>query len=49
MWIYIVIGYCVVGFILGIKHLSSGMVGAKGPMVTLLAHVLIWPLLKIMK
>jgi hypothetical protein len=44
MWIYLFIGYCVIGFIVGIKHLSSGKVGAKGPLITLAASILLWPL-----
>lgn len=44
MLIYLFIGYCVIGFIVRIKHLSSGGVGAKGPFVTLVAAILLWPL-----
>ena len=44
MWIYLIIGYCVIGLIIGIKHLSSGKVGAAGPLVTFIASIFLWPL-----
>jgi len=44
MLIYFFIGYCVIGFIVGIKHLSGGKVGAIGPLVTLMAAILLWPI-----
>ena len=44
MLIYFFIGYCVIGFIVGIKHLSGGRVGAKGPFVTLVSAIVLWPL-----
>jgi hypothetical protein len=44
MLLYIFISYCVIGFIVGINHLSSGKVGAKGPLITLAASVLLWPI-----
>jgi len=45
MWIYLLIGYFVIGFFMGMNHLSSGRVGAKGPLATLVAHVVAWPLI----
>ncbi len=44
MWLYLLIGYCAIGFIVGINHLSSGKVGAKGPLATLVASILLWPI-----
>ncbi len=44
MWLYLSIGYCVIGFIIGINHLSNGKVGAGGPLVTIAASILLWPL-----
>jgi len=44
MWLYLFIGYCVIGFIVGINHLSSGKVGAKGQLATLAASILLWPI-----
>ena len=44
MWIYLLIGYCVIGFVVGINHLYSGKVGAKGPLITLAASIFLWPL-----
>jgi hypothetical protein len=44
MWLYLSIGYCVIGFIIGINHLSNGKVGAGGQLVTIAASILLWPL-----
>jgi hypothetical protein len=43
MWIYLLIIYCVIGLVVGIKHLSSGKVGAGGPLITIAAAILLWP------
>ena len=45
MWLYLLIGYFVLGFVIGINHLSSGKVGAKGPLLTIVTFVFLWPLL----
>jgi len=45
MWEYLLIGYFVIGFFMGVSHLSSGRVGFYGPLPTLLAHVVAWPLI----
>lgn len=49
MWLYLLIGYCLLGLFIGINHLSSGKVGAKGPLVTITAFIFLWPLLIIAK
>lgn len=49
MWIYLFIGYCVIGFVVGINYLSSGNVGAKGPLATLAASIFLWPLFLLVK
>lgn len=49
MWIYLLIGYFVIGFLLGINNLSSGKVGTAGPLATIAAHVLLWPLFLFIK
>lgn len=49
MWLYLLIGYLLFGLFIGINHLSSGKVGAKGPLVTIIAFVFLWPLLIIVK
>lgn len=46
---YLIIGYFVIGLFIGINHLSSGKVGEIGPMGTLIAHVLLWPLLLLIR
>ena len=45
MWEYLLIGYLVIGFFMGASHLSSGRVGSKGPVPTLLAHIMAWPVI----
>jgi hypothetical protein len=49
MWLYLLIAYFVIGLIVGINHLSSGKVGAKGPLATLVASILLWPLFMLVK
>lgn len=40
---YILIGYIGIGVLLGIKHISKGTYGAKGPIATFVAWALLWP------
>jgi|MTBAKSStandDraft_1061840.scaffolds.fasta_scaffold133446_1 hypothetical protein len=49
MLFYLIIGYFVIGFIVGVNHLSNGKVGAKGPIATLAASIFLWPLFLLIK
>lgn len=49
MWLYLLIGYFLIGLNSGINHLSSGRVGAKGPFATILAFIFLWPVLIVLK
>jgi len=49
MLLYIFLSYCVIGFIVGINHLSSGKVGAKGPLATLATSAFLWPIFLVNK
>jgi len=49
MLMYLVLGYLVIGFFVGLSHLSTGKVGSSGPFATLLAHILLWPLMLAIK
>ena len=40
---YILIGYIGIGVLLGIKHISRGVYGAKGPIATFVAWAFLWP------
>ena len=43
MLTYILIGYIGIGVLLGIKHISRGVYGAKGPIATFVAWAFLWP------
>jgi hypothetical protein len=44
-WKWIIAVYLAIGVIKAFSHLSSGKVGAKGVLVTIVSVTLIWPLL----
>ena len=43
MLTFILIAYIGIGVLLGIKQLSKGIYGAKGPVATFVAWALLWP------
>ena len=44
-WVYLLIGYFTFGFVYAINNITKrGLIGAKGPLVSLLGQMLLWPL-----
>ena len=45
VWIWIVVIYLAIGVFKAISHLSSGKVGSKGVLATIISVTLFWPIL----
>ena len=43
-WVYLLIGYFTFGFVYAFNNITKrGLIGAKGPLYSLLGQMLLWP------
>jgi hypothetical protein len=48
-WVWCIAVYLAVGFIMALRHLAAGKFGRKGPVVTLVTTIFLWPLVLYME
>jgi len=49
MWMILLFTYITIGFFIGLGRISKGIYGTNGPAATLLAWIVLWPLLQLLR